>query len=252
MKTSKALLCIFASALTLLLALGACDLGQTIGNNKPVPMPTLAVRTQSPITRPAILVQYCADSTGSYPRNDFVGANRLMATTLKNAVTANQGGVTLYATAITHNTFDPGNTLKPAFSIPAIPAYGVPPTPWPTHAPEDPITDNATATAVAIQTGKGITTYNATVTATDQQFEQAQSMINSDVGRLTSWNPRVDTAGTSVLGCLQLAAQRFEGQLGQKMLYIASDMKNNTQVDATKNFAQEHKLAGVIVHVIYF
>ncbi len=250
MKRTRSILCIFTSALTLL-TFGACSATQTIGGGTPVPMSTLTTRTQSAVTRPALVVQYCDDTTGSYPRSDFVGANRLMATTLTTAATANQGGVTLYATAITHNTFDSHNTLAP-FHIAAIPSYGSQPTPWPTQAPENPVTDNATATAVAVQTGKGIATYNAGAAQVDQQLQQAQAAINNDAKRLTAWNPPVDHVATSVLGCLQLAAQRFQGQPGQKMLYIASDMQNNTNVDATKNFAKDHKLSGVIVHVIYF
>lgn len=251
MKRTRFTLCIFASALTLLVTFGACNLTSTVGGSTPVPVPTLASRTQPAVARPALFVQYCDDDTGSYPSPYFAQANALMATTLKNSVTTNQGGVTLYATAITHNTFDARNTLAP-FTIPAIPSYGVPPTPWPTHAAVNPVTDNATATAVEAETGKGIADYNATVAQVDQQLEGAKSAVNKDVKRLTSWKPQVDTIATSVLGCLQLAAERFQGQSGQKMLYIASDMRNNTEVDATQNFAKDHRLSGVIVHVIFF
>lgn len=254
MKRTRVVLCIFASAL-ILLTFAACDGGiltKNVNANTPVPMPTLASRTQPAVARPKLIIQYCADTTGSYPRGDFQGANHLIATTLESAVTANQGGVTLYATKISHNTFDPSNTLTPAFSVPAIPSYGTPPTPVPTHAPEDPITDNATATAVAVQTGKGITDYNSTVVAIDQQVKDAQTHVSADVQRLTSWNPPLDNAGTSVLGCLQLAASRFQGQSGQKMLYIASDLGNNTDVDYTQNFVKDHALSGAIVHMIYF
>jgi hypothetical protein len=36
------------------------------------------------------------------------------------------------------------------------------------------------------------------------------------------------------------------------MIYIASDLQNNTDVDYTQNFVHAQRLVGVIVHVIYF
>jgi hypothetical protein len=72
------------------------------------------------------------------------------------------------------------------------------------------------------------------------------------VSRLTTWNPPVDVTATSVLGCYQLAAARFHGQSGIKIIYIASDLENNTDVDYTQSFVTSHGLAGAIVHVIFF
>jgi hypothetical protein len=61
-----------------------------------------------------------------------------------------------------------------------------------------------------------------------------------------------DDIATSVLGCFQLAASRFAGKDGTKMMYIASDLENNTDVDYTQDFVTSHALSGVIVHMIYF
>jgi hypothetical protein len=229
----------------------ACDLGGTIGGGSGMPVPTIAAHTQPTPTRPALLIQYCDDDTGSYPRQYFCGANQLMASSLEQAITANQNGITLYATAITHNTFDPANTLTPAFSIPAIQAYPVPPTPYPTPVPQGPVTDPPTETAVAKQNDQAIINYNQSVAAINQKIQQAQAAAKHDGGRLTVWDPPVDTSGTSILGCFQLAASRFAGQSDMKMIYIASDLENNTDVDYTQSFVTDHRLAGVIVHVIY-
>ncbi len=182
----------------------------------------------------------------------FGEANQLIASSLQQAVTANQQGVTLYATAITHDTFNPVNTLNPAFLIPSIPAYPTPPTPAPTHASDNPVFDPATATAVQVQNVSNITTFNNRVAAINQTLTSAQSQLDSDVKRLTSWKRSVDHIATSVLGCFQLAATRFQGQSGAKMLYIASDLENNTDVDYTQNFVKEQELKDVVVHVIYF
>ncbi len=243
----------FALLMVALFSLLACG---TIGSGIPTPaaqpIPTLALRTQPAATRAPLLIQFCNDDTGSFPRKDFQGANQLMASSLEQAVSANQRGVTLYATAITHNTFDPSNTLNPAFIVPEIKAYETPPTPVPTHAPQDPVTDPATATAISQQTSSGVATYNGTVATLDQTIDKVKNDVKTDVARLTSWNPRVDNIATSILGCFQLAASRFQGQSGIKLIYIASDLENNTDVDYTQSFVQSHGLAGVIVHVIYF
>jgi hypothetical protein len=250
-KQSRLIVSIFLSALALL-ACGACDaLNQPINANTPAPSATMAVRQQPSTTRPSVLIQYCDDTTASYPHTYFLAANKLIASSLQQAVTANQDGVTLYATAINHNTFDPRNTLS-TFTIPAVPAYGAPPTPWPTNAPANPVTDNATATAISDKTQQGIQVYNGTVTVVDQKLNAAKSQVNAELGRLAKWNPGVDSSGTSILGCFQLAVSRFENQPGAKMIYIASDMENTTDIDYTASFVKDQSLAGVIVHVIFF
>jgi hypothetical protein len=250
MKRSTIVLCIM---MLLGVVMAACaDPSTALKSPAGVPIPTIAARTQPNPARPALLIQFCNDDTGSFPRTDFHGANKLISSSLVQSITANQGGVTLYATAITHNTFDSTNTLAPAFIVPAIPAYGVPPTPLPTIAAENPITDPPTQTAVANSTTKGVTDYNGTVAFIDQKISDAQQSMTSDMKRLTSWNPPLDTIATSILGCFQLAGSRFQNQPGAKMIYIASDLDNNTDVDYTQNFVTEHSLAGAIVHVIYF
>ena len=242
------LMCLVVGVLT---SLVACGGGGGITSIKVTPLPTLAQRSQPASKRPPLLIQFCNDDTGSFPRKDFQGANQLMASSLIQAVSANQQGVTLYATAITHNTFDPVNTLNPAFKVPDISAFDAQPTPVPTHAAANPVTDPATATAVSQQTADGIIAYKQSVAEIDKQIKAAKDAVTKDVKRLTSWNPSVDTIATSILGCFQLAASRFQGQTGTKLIYIASDLENNTDVDYTQSFVSSHGLAGVIVHVIY-
>jgi hypothetical protein len=216
------------------------------------PSPTLAQRSQPASAQIPLLIQFCNDDTGSFPRQDFAAASQLMASSLVQVVTANQQGATLFATAITHNTFDPKNTLNPAFKVPAIPAYSPQPTPVPTHAPQDPVTDPPTATAISQQTINGILSYNQSVASIDQTIEKTKQSVQSDVVRLTKWNPPVDNIASSILGCFQLAVSRFQNQPGAKLIYIASDLENNTDVDYTRGFVTSHGLSGVVIHVIYF
>jgi hypothetical protein len=228
------------------LALAAC----TLTTNGAPGVQVTPVATITTPHRGPVIVQYCADDTGSYPRGDFQGANALLAKSLPPAVIPNSEGLILYATLISSDTFDPSNTLAP-FLIPAIPAY--PPLPLPpTPTNNNPVTYSATATALASQQGPAITAYNAQVAAITAQVDSTRNQVTADTKRLTSWNPPIDSRATSVWGCLQLARQRFASHPGAKYLIIASDMQNNTDVDFTADFRSSQALKGVNVQVIFY
>jgi hypothetical protein len=227
--------------------LGACALTSSATAGTAItPVPTITVPH-----RPPVLVQFCTDDTGSYPRGDFVLANRKVADSLAQSVVPNSSGLILYATLITSMTYDPTNTLNP-FIIPAIDNYPTLPTPQPTPSESNPVSYSATATAAAGQEDAAIGAYNAQMAAFTTQLQKARTQVSNDAKRLTSWNPPVDTTATSVWGCLQLARQRFASQPGVKYLIIDSDMQNNTTVDYTADFTSSKALKGVNVHVIYY
>jgi hypothetical protein len=233
-------------ALCLLLAACADPLTSVAPKALITPAPTSTIAHRGPV-----LVQYCADDTGSYPRDDFALANRSIADSLVQSVRANSDGLVLYATLITSNTFDASNTLAP-FVIPAIANYPALPTPIATPSQANPISYSATATAVADKNSIGIGAYNADVATINTRVTVIRGQVAADVARLTGWNPPIDAAATSIWGCLQLARQRFTGQPGNKYLIIASDMDNNTGVDYTADFTASQALKGVNVRVIFY
>jgi hypothetical protein len=227
--------------------LAACGgLSSVTSGPRITPVPTVTVPHQA-----ARLVQYCVDDTGSYPHYDFQQANGLVATSLPATVRANSDGLTLYATLITSNTFDPSNSLAP-FIVPGVPNYPALPTPEPTPAQANPVSYSATATTVANDENAAIASYNGQVAALNTQIQTARTQVGSDAKRLSSWNPAVDSRATSVWGCLQLARQRFTGQSATKQLIIASDMQNNTGVDYTADFESSQALKGVAIRVIFY
>ena len=230
----------------LCLVLGACALVSATAGTAITPVPTIIAPKRLPV-----LVQFCTDDTGSYPRGFFLLANKKVADSLTQSVVPNSAGLILYATLITSTTFDPTNTLYP-FIIPAIGNYPILPTPLPTPAESNPISYSATATAAASQQDTAIRAYNAQMAALNTQLQMTRTQVANDAKRLTSWNPRVDSTATSVWGCLQLARQRFASQPGVKYLIIDSDMQNNTDVDFTSDFESSKALTGVNVHVIYY
>jgi hypothetical protein len=237
-----------APLLALCLLLAACaDLLSSVAPKALVtPAATVTLAHRGPV-----LVQYCADDTGSYPRSDWALANHAVADSLVKSVRANSDGLVLYATAITSNTFDPSNTLAP-FNIPAIANYPTLPTPLPTPSQANPVSFSATATAVENENSTGISAYNATVATLNTTVAAIRGQVSTAATRLTNWAPPIDATATSIWGCLQLARQRFTGQSGAKYLIIASDMDNNSPVDYTADFTAAQALKDVSVRVIYY
>ncbi|WIG60275.1 MAG: hypothetical protein OJF49_003023 [Ktedonobacterales bacterium] len=225
-----------------LLFFAACDAAVTVGKY-PTPIPTLNAPQ-----RAQMVVQYCVDDTGSYDRAYLHGANKAVAQSIINSVVPNSQGLTVYATAITHNTFDPTNTLppfvvQPVAAPPALPAL----TPTPTPGDSDSFHAGSVRDSVNKANSSVVTAYNQQMQSYLDTLHAAQSQTTSDVQRLISWGPSMDTSATSIWGCLGLATQRLQNQPGTKYLIIASDMQNNTCADC-----DPINLQGVSVHVIYY
>jgi hypothetical protein len=233
--------------LPLILLLAACDGGlSSVQGATITPAPT-----RISVHRDRTIVQYCVDDTGSYPREDFHGANRLIAQNISDNVVANSEGFTLYATLINSKTFDPASTLAP-FTIPSTPPYPALPAPKATPTEGNPISYAKEKQAAQAQNDAAIKAYNQQMAAVTQQLADLKRQVTDDTARLINLDPAVDVDATSVWGCLQRGRDRFKDAPGKHYLIIASDMENNTNVDFTADFAQTHALAGVTVLVVYF
>jgi hypothetical protein len=227
--------------------LAGCDAGLSSAVGSTItPAPTMTSPHRDKTT-----IQYCADNTGSYPREEFHGANQLIAQNLINAVTPNSDGLTLYATLINSKTFDSSSTLDP-FQIPAIAPYPSLPAPIPTPTEGNPISYAKEKQAAQSKSDDAIKAYNAQLATTKQQVEDLKKQVAADTTRLVNLNPPLDRDATSVWGCLELARTRFKQNPGKHYLVIASDMENNTNVDKTADFQQTKGLDGVDVAVVYF
>jgi hypothetical protein len=201
--------------------------------------------------RDKVTIQYCADDTGSYPREDFRGANQLVAQSLINAVAANADNLTLYATLINSKTFDPASTLDP-FQIPATAAYPTLPAPLPTPTEGNPISYAKEKQAAQAKNDDAIKAYNDQMASAKKQLDDLKQQVSADANRLVNLNPAVDYTATSVWGCLQLARTRFQQNPGTHYLVIASDLENNTSVDYTADFQGTRALDGVHVAIVYY
>jgi hypothetical protein len=229
------------------LLLTACEggLSSAVGASiTPAPTMTSAHRDKTTI-------QYCVDDTESYPRDDFRGANQLIAQSLVDAVTPNSDGLILYATLINSKTFDSSSTLDP-FQIPAIAAYPSLPAPIPTPTEGNRISYAKEKQAAQAKNDDTIKAYNDQLASVKKQVEDLKQQVGSDANRLVTLNPAIDRDATSGWGCLKLARTHFQQNPGTHYLVIASDMENNTSVDYTSDFQNAHALNGVNVSVVYF
>jgi len=243
------LMAVRRSAFILLVALllAGCEAGlSSTAGASITPAPTMTSAHRDKTT-----VQYCVDDTGSYPRDDFRGANQLVAQSLVDAVTPNSDGLTLYASLINSKTFDSSSTLDP-FQIPAIAAYPSLPAPIPTPTEGNPISYAKEKQAAQARNDDAIKAYNDQLATFRKQVEDLKKQVGSDANRLVNLNPPVDPAATSVWGCLELARDKFKDNPGRHYLVIASDMKNNTNVDKTADFQSSQALKDVNVAVVYF
>jgi hypothetical protein len=230
-----------------ILLLAGCDAGLSSAVGSLVtPAPTITSAHRDKTT-----IQYCVDDTGSYPRDDFHGANQLIAQNLVDAVAANSDGLTLYATLINSKTGDSSSTLDP-FTIPAIAPYPSLPAPMPTPTEGNPISYAKEKQAAQAKNDDAIRAYNDQLASVKKQVDDVKKQVSSDTTRLVNLNPAVDRDATSVWGCLQLARTRFQQNPGAHYLVIASDMENNTSVDYTDDFQRTKALDGVNVAVVYF
>jgi hypothetical protein len=230
-----------------LLLLAGCDAGLSSAvGSKITPAPTI-----TNLHRDKTTIQYCVDDTGSYPRDDFRGANQLIAQSLVDAVTPNSDGLTLYATLINSKTADSSSTLDP-FQIPSIAPYPSLPAPIPTPTEGNPISYAKEKQAAQAKNDDAIKAYNEQLASVKKQVDDLKQQVASDANRLVNLNPAVDRDATSVWGCLELARQKFKDNPGKHYLVIASDMENNTNVDKTADFVQTRALDGVNVYVVYF
>jgi hypothetical protein len=238
---------LLAVLLLAVMLLAGCDAGlSSTAGASITPAPTITSAHRDKTT-----VQYCVDDTGSYPRDDFRGANKLIAQNLVDAVTANSDGLTLYTTLINSKTYDSSSTLDP-FQIPSIAAYPSLPAPIPTPTEGNPISYAKEKQAAQAKNDDAIKAYNNQLASVKKQVEDLKQQVSSDTNRLVNLNPAVDRDATSVWGCLQLARTRFQQNPGAHYLIIASDMENNTSVDYTADFQSSQALKDVHVAVVYY
>lgn len=195
-------------------------------------------------------VVYCRDVTASYPDAYAHQADRLVADSLDTATSLDQDGVTAYVNLITVNSYQPESTVL-TMSVPPLPAAPDPPqlTPTPLPSSSDPFAYGQRKAQVQAANTQAQHDYQEALKQLSAQLNDAQTHVRAQTEQLRSLRVTDTAQRTDILGCIDRASERFQGEQGIKLLVFASDMVGNTQENALPTPAP---LPGVEVEVIYY
>lgn len=201
---------------------------------------SLSGPTMQPIVVPhrvRMTIVYCPDNTTSYPRSDFLNANRLVANWLDAAVTPNQDGAVAYVNLINSHSYQPQSTPL-TIQIPPMPPDPSEPAMRSLAAPTgDPFIDAQRKAHVQAENTATMHVYQATLAHLHAQLAHVRAQVRQETDQLRRLNPPPDAVGTSVWGCIERAADRFSGVVGAKYLLLASDLEENEWVDYTLTYS---------------
>jgi hypothetical protein len=207
--TSKKYL--FCCLLAILILVSSCTIKQS-----PIPL------TEQPILapyQPFRIVQVCLDTPPLYPENLFYDAVNAIADRIESSVTVNFGGIEVYVTLITHNSYQ-YDVLQ--FSIPAFPAD--PPKPQLVQSPN--VFSNANANSTYQHE---LASWQLKLLSQHHQLAELRKLVKHYTDKLRSLPDPYDDKGADLWGCLQDTTLHFQ-QTGEKYLLIASALVNNTDL----------------------
>jgi hypothetical protein len=187
--------------------------------------------------QPFRVLETCLDTPPIFAAHYFHEAATAIANKIDTAVTVNQGGMVVYVTLITHDSFQ-NNAFQ--FSVPAFPADPAPPV---KAAQGDNPYDNATAQQ---DYQNAFASWQVALVTQHQKLAGLRSQVKQETDKMRSEGAPYDNTGADVFGCLDTASQHFQGVTGEKFLLIASPLINNTLLQAATI-----SLAGVSVRVIW-
>jgi hypothetical protein len=192
--------------------------------------------------QPFRIVQVCLDTPPLYPESLFRTAANAIADRIDSAITANFGGMEVYITLITHDSY-PEDVLQ--FSIPAFPADPLKPQP---DSPKPQATPNPYEQAELDSSyTKKLASWQQELTSQHLKLAEIREQVKQqDTNKLRSLPDPYDDKGADQFGCLQNAALHFQ-RPGEKYLLIASALINNTDLQKSAHI----NLSGAVVHVIW-
>jgi len=188
--------------------------------------------------RPLVNIHYCKDGEPFYANAIAKQADNAVASAVDGLVTANQGGVDVFASYIDSSSF--GKTAL-TIKIPAVSAAPLPPA-YPNLS--DPYRQASAMKAYK----KQLPLWQASFNAWRKNFAQVQADAHQKTDGLRNLKPApFDNSGSSIWGCLDTAWLNFQGVRGKKVLLIASEMVQNVTDPLPTGFT----LSSVTVEIIF-
>jgi hypothetical protein len=204
------------------------------------PSPTAPVQPTIVPYRPLRVAQVCLDTPPFFPADLFHQAANKIADWTMQDVTLNQGGLLVYISLITHQSYQ-NNVMT--INVPAFATDTPAPTPSPTPAPtpgENPYQSADMQATVAAKNEQAQSQWQAAMQQRHADLSRAQKAVKKQTDTLHSLTPPYDDTGSDVNGCLQNAMQHFRLAQGEKYLIIASAFINNTAENWTPDLQLFH------------
>jgi hypothetical protein len=219
---------LFSCFLAFLILVSGCSLKQS---------PTLL--TEQPIRspyQPFRIVQICLDTPPLYPESLFHTAANTIADRIDSSITVNFGGMEVYVTLITHDSYQ-DDVLQ--FTIPAFPADPS----KPQLVQSNNVYNNADVDSTYQNELKD---WQQELVSQHHKLADLRKQVKQSTNKLRSLADLYDDTGADLWGCLQDATLHFQ-QAGEKYLLIASALVNNTDLQQSAHI----NLSGASVRVIW-
>jgi hypothetical protein len=184
------------------------------------------------------IVQLCLDTPPLFPARFGYEAATALGDRVDSAVNVNFGGLLVYVSYITHDSYQ-NSALQ--FAVSSFGADPAPPTP--PKKGDDPYA-NAQAQGVYQQ---AYARWQEALMSHHHQLAALRDQVKKWTNALRSLPIPYDQTGSDQFGCLQTASQHFQGVTGEKILLIASPLINNTMLQASNVIS----LSGARVLVIW-
>jgi hypothetical protein len=219
---------LFCCLLAFLILVSGCSLKQS-------PTPVKEQPIIAPY-QPFRIVQICLDTPPLYPERLFRAAASAIADRIDSSITVNFGGMEVYVTLITHDSYQ-DDPLQ--FSIPAFPADPS----KPQFSQSDNVYNNADTNG---NYQNELASWQQVLVSQHRKLAELRKQVKQYSDELRSLPDPYDDRGADVFGCLQDATLHFQ-QAGEKYLLIASALMNNTDLQKSAHI----NLSGATVRTIW-
>ena len=189
--------------------------------------------------QPFRIVQFCLDTPPLYPARLMHEAAVTIADSIDAAVRVNFGGLLVFVSYISHDSFQ-NDVLQ--FSVPAFPGDPAPP------AQPKPGSDPYQNADMQQTYQNAFAAWQEALTAWHHKLAELRAQVKQWTDKIRLLPAPFDNTGADVYGCLQDASQHFQGVTGEKNLLIASPLVNNTMLQASQNISLAQSTVKIIWH----
>lgn len=185
------------------------------------------------------IISLCLDTPPLMPARFAREAAAALAGRIDSAVTVNFGGLLVFVSYITSQSFQNSATQ---FSVPGFPAD--PPAPAKPKLGDDPYANAQSQSDYQ----KAFAAWQAQLLIQHKKLAVLRNQVKGYTDKLRALVPPYDDKGSDQFGCLQNTSQDFSGVSGNKYLLIASPLVSTTRLEVSSNVSLAGAAAKIIWH----